>query len=134
MRRGQLTAAARSKTFMPSDRSGIISTLLATGSLPLSRAITRRQTKLNRAYDAADERTLCEFDQAALGAGPYRPASKQTTQVFYLGRFAWAFICDGVSPIANPTVLLSFKPTTTSHWDFFLADVRQEPQSRITAS
>lgn len=100
---------------------------------------------------AADEKRLCGFDQAALGAellkqlsfpeevyrivaGQYRPASEPTAQLLYLGRFARAFVCDGVSPIANSDVLQSFKLTTTSHLDLFLADARQEGQSRITAS
>jgi hypothetical protein len=68
---------------MPSDRSGIISASFAAESPPHSRAIGRRQTKLNRDdHDAADERRLGEVDPAALGAGQYRPAPKQAAQVF----------------------------------------------------
>jgi hypothetical protein len=68
---------------MPSDRSGIISASFAAESPPHSRAIGRRQTKLNRDdHDAADARRLCEVDPAALGAGQYRPASEQAAQVF----------------------------------------------------
>jgi hypothetical protein len=68
---------------MPSDRSGIISASFAAESPPLSRAISRRQTKLNRDdHDAADERRLSEVDPTALGAGQYRPAPKQAAQVF----------------------------------------------------
>jgi hypothetical protein len=68
---------------MPSDRSGIISASFAAESPPLSRAISHRQTKLNRDdHDAADARRLCEVDPAALGAGQYRPASEQAAQVF----------------------------------------------------
>jgi hypothetical protein len=68
---------------MPSDRSGIISALFAAESPPHSRAIGRRQTKLNRDdHDAADERRLGEVDPTALGAGQYRPAPKQAAQVF----------------------------------------------------
>jgi hypothetical protein len=68
---------------MPSDRSEILSTSPAAGSRPLSRAISHRQTKLNRDdHDAADERRLSEVDPTALGAGQYRPAPKQAAQVF----------------------------------------------------
>jgi hypothetical protein len=68
---------------MPSDRSEILSTSFAAESPPHSRAIGRRQTKLNRDdHDAADERRLGEVDSTALGAGLYRPAPKQAAQVF----------------------------------------------------
>jgi hypothetical protein len=57
--------------------------LPAAGSRPLSRAISHRQTKLNRDdHDAADERRLGEVDSAALGTGQHRPAPKQAAQVF----------------------------------------------------
>jgi hypothetical protein len=68
---------------MPSDRSEILSTSPAAGSRPLSRAISHRQTKLNRDdHDAADARRLGEVDSAALGTGQHRPAPKQAAQVF----------------------------------------------------
>lgn len=100
---------------------------------------------------AADETKLCGFDQSALGAEllkqlsfpeemyriiarQYRPALEPTAQLLYLGRFARAFLCDGISPTANSNVLQNFKLTTTSHLDSFLTDVRQEGQDRIKGS
>ncbi len=99
----------------------------------------------------ADEKKLCGFDQAALGAEllrqlsfpetvhqligrQYRPPLEPAARVLYLGRLARASICDAMHPEANPEVLQAFKLTSTSQLDTFFGDVRQEAQNRMQSA
>lgn len=95
-----------------------------------------------------DEKTLCGFDQAALGAELLRQLSFPETvcrligrqylaplepaaRVLYLGRLARSIICDQVVHAADPEVLHGFKLTSNSQLDAFCAEVREEAQGRI---
>jgi HD-like signal output (HDOD) protein len=95
-----------------------------------------------------DEKALCGFDQAVLGAELLRQLSfpetvcqligrqdlaplESAARVFYVGRVARALICDHVTPVVDPEVLQSFKLTSTSQLDAFCAEVREEAQGRI---
>jgi hypothetical protein len=96
----------------------------------------------------SDEKTLCGFDQAALGAELLRQLSFPETicrligrqylaplepaaRALYVGRVARALICDHANPAADPEVLHGFKLTSTSQLEAFCAEVREEAQGRI---
>ncbi len=97
---------------------------------------------------AADERRLCGFDQATLGAellrqlsfpeevnrivaGQYRPISEPTAQLLYLGRYARASAFDGPPPDLDPEVRRNFDLGSAGRLEAFVADTRQEAQHRI---
>lgn len=100
---------------------------------------------------SADEKKLCGFDQAALGAellkqlsfpesvhlvigGQYRTPLEPAACALYIGRLARSFASDPVQPDPNRELLQNYKLSAASQLDIFLSDVRQETQNRMQAA
>ncbi|MDI1248700.1 MAG: HDOD domain-containing protein [Lacunisphaera sp.] len=98
----------------------------------------------------ADERRLCGFDQATLGGEmlrqlgfpdsvvstvgrQYRPPLTPTERTFYIGRLVRSSLCAEPHPNPDQEVMREFRLVAESQFEAFLADVREEMQSMLSA-
>lgn len=99
----------------------------------------------------ADERKLCRFDHAAVGAElmrqlsfpetvadvvgrQYRPPGESLSSALYVGRHVRSFLCDKVPLIPNMDVLREFNISTDSELSEFIDDVKQEALTLMQAA
>jgi len=99
---------------------------------------------------SADEKKLCGFDHAAIGAEVLRQLSFPASIVgavgqqyrllagpldgaLYVGRMVRSITCDKITVDPKPEVLKEFKFATTSQFETFVADVRTEAQNLMQA-
>jgi HD-like signal output (HDOD) protein len=109
-----------------------------------------RMTDFEREW-SADEKLLCGFDHAVLGAEMLRQLSFPPSVVgavarqydhpfepvectLYVGRLVRSCACDSLSIDPNPEVLREFKLSSDSQLEAFIADVRQEAQIMMRAA
>lgn len=100
---------------------------------------------------SADERKLCRFDHAAVGAElmrqlgfpdtvadvigrQYRPPGETLSSALYIGRVVRSFTCDNLKITPNWEVLRDFNISTDSELESYFDDVRQEAQSMMQAA
>lgn len=98
-----------------------------------------------------DERKLCRFDHASVGAElmrqlafpeavadvigrQYRPPGESLSGVLYAGRYVRSFLCDKVQLTPNFEVLRDFNISTDSELETFIADVKQEALTLMQAA
>jgi HD-like signal output (HDOD) protein len=99
----------------------------------------------------ADERKLCRFDHASVGAelmrqlafpetvadaigGQYRPPGESLGAALYIGRYVRSFMCDKVALTPNQEILREFDISTDSERETFIEDVRQEALTLMQAA
>jgi HD-like signal output (HDOD) protein len=99
----------------------------------------------------ADERKLCRFDHAAVGAElmrqlafpeavadiigrQYRPPGEPMSGALYLGRYVRSFLCDKITLSPNWEVFREFNISTDSQVEEFINDVRQEASTLMQAA
>ena len=99
----------------------------------------------------ADERKLCRFDHASVGAElmrqlafpdsiadviglQYRPPGETLSSALYIGRVVRSHTCDKLALTPNREVLRDFGISTDSEMEMFIEDVRQEAQAMMQAA
>ena len=99
----------------------------------------------------ADERKLCRFDHAAVGAElmrqlsfpetvadvigrQYRLPGEILSGALYLGRHVRSFLCDKITLTPNQEVLRDFNISTDSELEVFINDVREEAAAMMQAA
>lgn len=99
----------------------------------------------------ADERKLCRFDHASVGAElmrqlnfpetvadvigrQYRPAGEPLSGALYVGRHVRSFLCDKIPLTPNQEILRDFNISTDSELEVFINDVREEAASMMKAA
>jgi HDOD domain len=99
----------------------------------------------------ADERKLCRFDHAAVGAElmrqlafpeavadilgrQFRPPGETMSGTLYLGRYVRSFLCDKITLTPNWEVFRMFNISTDSQVEEFINDVRQEAATLMQAA
>jgi HD-like signal output (HDOD) protein len=98
-----------------------------------------------------DERKLCRFDHASVGAElmrqlafpsavadvlahQYRPVGESMSGALYLGRYARSFLCDKIPLTPNWEVFRQFNIATDSQVEEFINDVREEAATMMQAA
>lgn len=98
-----------------------------------------------------DERKLCRFDHASVGAElmrqlsfpanvadvlalQYKPVGESMSGALYLGRYVRSFLCDKITLSPNWEVFRQFNISTDSQVEEFINDVRQEAATMMQAA